>query len=57
MKIKTMVLGNALLAAVMGTAFSLHSNEPEREISNYQGTYTCHPEAIYDPSSIDEVQI
>ncbi|CAH6909954.1 Dehydrogenase [Vibrio chagasii] len=56
MKIKTMVLGNALLAAVMGTAFSLHSYEPEREISNYQGTYTCHPEAIYDPRSIDEVQ-
>ena len=56
MQIKTVALSATLLSLALGAAFALHSNEQEREISNYQGTYTCSPEAIYDPSSIEEVQ-
>ncbi len=56
MQIKTVALSATLLSLALGAAFTLHSNEQEREISNYQGTYTCSPEAIYDPSSIEEVQ-
>ena len=51
MQIKTVALSATLLSLALGAAFALHSNEQEREISNYQGTYTCSPEAIYDPSS------
>ena len=56
MQIKTVALSATLLSLALGAAFTLHSNEQDREISNYQGTYTCSPEAIYDPSSIEEVQ-
>ncbi|MCG7496557.1 FAD-binding protein [Vibrio sp. Of7-15] len=56
MRKKKLVLPALMLSAALGTAFALHSTEPEREISNYQGTYTCQPEGIYDPASIEEVQ-
>ncbi|WP_330959168.1 D-arabinono-1,4-lactone oxidase [Photobacterium sp. 53610] len=51
-------VGRLLLAGVAaaGVAFALHSNEPENTLSNYQGTYTCHPGVIYDPTSVEEVQ-
>ncbi len=45
-----------LLSSALGTGFALHSSEQEKTISNYQGTYTCQPGAIYDPSNIEEVQ-
>jgi FAD/FMN-containing dehydrogenase len=56
MRIRTLALGATLISAALGTAFALQTSEPEREISNYQGTYTCHPEAVYDPQSIEGVQ-
>ncbi|NRD75242.1 FAD-binding protein [Shewanella sp. VB17] len=56
MKNKRLALSIMALGAALGITFTLQSNEPESTISNYQGTYTCHPEAVYDPKSIEEVQ-
>ncbi|GLT16917.1 hypothetical protein GCM10007938_06940 [Vibrio zhanjiangensis] len=56
MKLKTLALSTTLIMAAIGTAYALQSGEAETELSNYQGTYTCHPEAIYDPNSIEGVQ-
>ncbi|MDN3610033.1 D-arabinono-1,4-lactone oxidase [Vibrio ostreicida] len=57
MRIKTLALSATLISAALGAAFAIQTAEPERELSNYQGTHTCHPEAIYDPQSIEDVQI
>ncbi|MCG7490125.1 FAD-binding protein [Vibrio sp. Of14-4] len=56
MKIKTLALSTTLILTALGTAYALQNAEVENEISNYQGTQTCYPEAIYDPNSIEGVQ-
>ncbi|MDO6705695.1 D-arabinono-1,4-lactone oxidase [Photobacterium sp. 1_MG-2023] len=45
-----------VLVAAVGVAFVIHSSEPETTLTNYQGTYTCHPGVIYDPASVEEVE-
>ena len=56
MKIMTLALSTTLILTALGTAYALQNEEVENEISNYQGTQTCYPEAIYDPNSIEGVQ-
>lgn len=42
---------------LLGGALTINSIEQEdATITNYQDTYECYPEAIYDPSSIEEIQ-
>ena len=42
---------------LLGGALTINSIEQEdATITNYQDTYECYPEAIYDPSSVEEIQ-
>jgi L-gulonolactone oxidase len=59
-KLKNMGIGKLsciALALITMASSALIPFGPVREtLSNYQGSYECHPTAIYDPSTVEDVQ-
>ncbi|WP_020409597.1 D-arabinono-1,4-lactone oxidase [Hahella ganghwensis] len=57
MKPKRMAIGLLAAGAVLGISIGISANqEPAGTITNYQDTYECHPGAVYDPTSVEEIQ-
>lgn len=57
MNLKKPFLALAGTALIFGGALTINSIEQENAtLKNYQGTYECLPEVIYDPANVEEVQ-
>ena len=56
MNVTTTALSTFILSMGLSSASVQASSTVGPSLSNYQGTYTCYPEAIYEPNDIEEVQ-
>ncbi|MCO7224138.1 D-arabinono-1,4-lactone oxidase [Pleionea sp. CnH1-48] len=56
MKLKHLAVSLMSVAMISGGAYGLYHQQQQETLKNYQGTYECHPDKIYDPASIEEVQ-